>query len=86
VLVRAGETVDILLDVTSPGLWMAHCHITEHTESGMVLSFDVSRRSEGGRSTEQLHRRRMLERSVRVDPRIIIMGAGDLLHGCRTLS
>src|SRR5438477_13197100 len=44
VLLRAGETVDILLDVTNPGLWMAHCHIAEHTESGMMFSFDVSRR------------------------------------------
>ena len=42
VLVRAGETVDILLDVTNPGLWMAHCHIAEHTESGMMFSFEVS--------------------------------------------
>jgi FtsP/CotA-like multicopper oxidase with cupredoxin domain len=42
VLVRAGETVDILLDVTNPGRWMAHCHIAEHTESGMMFSFDVS--------------------------------------------
>jgi FtsP/CotA-like multicopper oxidase with cupredoxin domain len=42
VLLRAGETVDILLDVTNPGLWMAHCHIAEHTESGMMFSFDVA--------------------------------------------
>jgi len=49
VLLRAGETVDILLDVTNPGLWMAHCHIAEHTESGMMFSFDVSPRSEGGK-------------------------------------
>ena len=42
VLVRTGETVDILLDVTNPGRWMAHCHIAEHHESGMMLSFDVS--------------------------------------------
>jgi FtsP/CotA-like multicopper oxidase with cupredoxin domain len=41
VLVRAGETVDILLDVTNPGLWMAHCHIAEHNQSGMMFSFDV---------------------------------------------
>jgi FtsP/CotA-like multicopper oxidase with cupredoxin domain len=41
VLVRAGETVDILLYVTNPGLWMAHCHIAEHTESGMMFSFEV---------------------------------------------
>jgi FtsP/CotA-like multicopper oxidase with cupredoxin domain len=41
VLVPAGQTVDILLDVTNPGRWMAHCHIAEHHESGMMLSFDV---------------------------------------------
>ena len=44
VLVRAGETVDILLDVSNPGLWMAHCHIAEHAQSGMMFSFDVARR------------------------------------------
>jgi FtsP/CotA-like multicopper oxidase with cupredoxin domain len=41
VLVRTGETVDILLDVTHPGTWMAHCHIAEHHESGMMFSFRV---------------------------------------------
>jgi FtsP/CotA-like multicopper oxidase with cupredoxin domain len=41
VLVRAGQTVDILLDVTNRGLWMAHCHIAEHAQSGMMFSFDV---------------------------------------------
>jgi FtsP/CotA-like multicopper oxidase with cupredoxin domain len=42
VLVRAGQTVDILLDITNPGLWMAHCHIAEHHESGMMFSFRVA--------------------------------------------
>jgi FtsP/CotA-like multicopper oxidase with cupredoxin domain len=42
VLIRAGATVDLLLDVTNPGRWMAHCHIAEHTESGMMFSFDVA--------------------------------------------
>ena len=42
VLVRSGETVDILLDVTNVGRWMAHCHIAEHHESGMMFSFDVA--------------------------------------------
>ncbi len=42
VLVRTGETVDILLDVSNPGRWMAHCHIAEHHESGMMFSFDVA--------------------------------------------
>ena len=42
VLVRTGETVDILLDVTEPGIWMAHCHIAEHHETGMMFSFEVT--------------------------------------------
>jgi FtsP/CotA-like multicopper oxidase with cupredoxin domain len=41
VLVRAGEVVDILFDITNPGRWMAHCHIAEHNESGMMFNFDA---------------------------------------------
>jgi FtsP/CotA-like multicopper oxidase with cupredoxin domain len=41
VLVPTGQTVDLLLEVTHPGVWMAHCHIAEHHESGMMLSFRV---------------------------------------------
>jgi FtsP/CotA-like multicopper oxidase with cupredoxin domain len=41
VLVPTGQTVDILLDVSHPGVWMAHCHIAEHHESGMFLTFRV---------------------------------------------
>jgi FtsP/CotA-like multicopper oxidase with cupredoxin domain len=40
-----GQTVDILFDITNPGLWMAHCHIAEHMQSGMMFSFTVARRS-----------------------------------------
>jgi FtsP/CotA-like multicopper oxidase with cupredoxin domain len=47
VLLRAGQTIDILLEVTNPGLWMAHCHIAEHTESGMMFSFDVAPAADG---------------------------------------
>jgi FtsP/CotA-like multicopper oxidase with cupredoxin domain len=43
VLVRTGQTVDILFDVSNPGLWMAHCHIAEHMQSGMMFSFNVTR-------------------------------------------
>jgi FtsP/CotA-like multicopper oxidase with cupredoxin domain len=43
VLVPTGQTVDLLLEVTHPGAWMAHCHIAEHHESGMMLTFDVDR-------------------------------------------
>jgi FtsP/CotA-like multicopper oxidase with cupredoxin domain len=41
VLVPTGQTVDVLLEVTNPGVWMAHCHIAEHHESGMMLAFRV---------------------------------------------
>ena len=41
VLVKSGETVDIILDPSNPGLWMAHCHISEHLEAGMMFSFKV---------------------------------------------
>jgi len=47
VLVRTGETVDILLDITNVGRWMAHCHIAEHHESGMMFSFDVAPADDG---------------------------------------
>lgn len=41
VLVKAGEAVDIVLDTSNPGTWMAHCHIAEHLEAGMMFSFKV---------------------------------------------
>jgi FtsP/CotA-like multicopper oxidase with cupredoxin domain len=41
VLVPTGQVVDVLLEVTNPGRWMAHCHIAEHHESGMMFSFTV---------------------------------------------
>ncbi len=41
VFVKTGETVDILLDASNVGAWMAHCHIAEHAEAGMMMKFDV---------------------------------------------
>lgn len=41
VLVPRGATVDILLEASNPGNWMAHCHIAEHGESGMMMPFRV---------------------------------------------
>ena len=41
VLVPTGQVVDLLLEVTNAGRWMAHCHIAEHHESGMMMVFDV---------------------------------------------
>jgi suppressor of ftsI len=42
VLVQKGDTVDILLDTSNPGTWMAHCHIAEHLSDGMMLNYTVS--------------------------------------------
>ena len=42
VLLPTGTTTDILLEVTNPGRWMAHCHISEHLESGMRTLFTVN--------------------------------------------
>lgn len=42
VLVQKGDTVDILLDATNPGTWMAHCHIAEHLSDGMMFMFKIS--------------------------------------------
>ena len=41
VLVPSGQTVDILLYPTNPGTWMAHCHIAEHLEDGMMFTYTV---------------------------------------------
>ena len=41
-LIGALETVDILLDASNPGIWMAHCHINEHSESMMMFNFEVT--------------------------------------------
>lgn len=41
VLVPAGATVDIVLDPSNPGEWMAHCHIAEHLAAGMMFAFTV---------------------------------------------
>ena len=40
-LVQTGDVVDILVDVTNPGMWMMHCHIAEHLEAGMMAHFNV---------------------------------------------
>ncbi len=41
VLLPAGSTTDILLELSNPGRWMVHCHIAEHLESGMKLVMEV---------------------------------------------
>ena len=42
VLLPAGSTTDILLELSNPGKWMVHCHIAEHLESGMSFVMEVS--------------------------------------------
>lgn len=41
VMVPSGQTVDILLNPTNPGTWMAHCHIAEHLTDGMMMKFKL---------------------------------------------
>ena len=41
VLVPAGATVDMLLELSNPGRWMAHCHIAEHLSANMMMGFTV---------------------------------------------
>jgi len=41
VLIPAGMTADILVEFTNPGAWMIHCHIAEHLETGMKMTFRV---------------------------------------------
>lgn len=44
VLIPAGETVDVLVEMSNPGAWMVHCHIAEHLESGMMFTYYVNER------------------------------------------
>jgi FtsP/CotA-like multicopper oxidase with cupredoxin domain len=41
VLLPAGATTDLLLELSNPGRWMAHCHIAEHLDAGMKMVFTV---------------------------------------------
>ncbi len=40
-MVRPNESVDLLVDMSNPGEWMAHCHVAEHLHTGMALNFRV---------------------------------------------
>ncbi len=42
-LIRTGETVDIIIEMTNEGKWMAHCHIAEHLHAGMMMNFVVEK-------------------------------------------
>jgi FtsP/CotA-like multicopper oxidase with cupredoxin domain len=40
-LVKNGEKIEILIQMTNVGNWMSHCHIAEHLQSGMMMVFKV---------------------------------------------
>ena len=40
-IVPAGQTVDLLVEMSNPGRWMLHCHIAEHVGAGMMTVFRV---------------------------------------------
>jgi hypothetical protein len=75
VLVRTGETVDVLLDVTNPGRWMAHCHIAEHRESGVMFGFNEA----PSRADPRLSRNVRPARSERAYKKAARMQKGDPL-------
>lgn len=39
--IPVGSTVDLLVEMSNPGTWMAHCHIAEHLSAGMMFNFVV---------------------------------------------
>ena len=43
-LLPAGQTMDLLVEMSNPGRWMLHCHIAEHLEAGMSMVFSVEDR------------------------------------------
>ena len=40
-IVPVGSTMDVLVDMSNPGEWMLHCHISEHLQAGMMFTFTV---------------------------------------------
>lgn len=40
-IVPAGATVELLVEMSNPGDWLFHCHVSEHVESGMQVLFTV---------------------------------------------
>jgi FtsP/CotA-like multicopper oxidase with cupredoxin domain len=40
-ILTAGSTADIVLELSNPGTWMVHCHIAEHIDAGMMFTFEV---------------------------------------------
>ena len=42
-IIPAGETVELLVEMSNPGRWMLHCHIAEHLSAGMMMVFEVEK-------------------------------------------
>ncbi|MEJ2538807.1 MAG: multicopper oxidase family protein [Gemmatimonadota bacterium] len=40
-IIPVGSTVDLVVEMSNPGTWMAHCHIAEHLHTGMMFGFTV---------------------------------------------
>jgi len=40
-LVKNWEKIEILIEMTNVWTWMSHCHIAEHLQSGMMMTFRV---------------------------------------------
>lgn len=43
VLIKTWETIEIIADMNNPWEWMAHCHISEHLFSWMMMHFSVEK-------------------------------------------
>ena len=41
-VIPLGTTVDLLVELSNPGDWMLHCHVSEHLETGMKMIFHVA--------------------------------------------
>ena len=41
VTIPSGQTYELLVAMDNPGEWMLHCHIAEHLETGMAITFKV---------------------------------------------
>jgi FtsP/CotA-like multicopper oxidase with cupredoxin domain len=39
--IPSGQTYELLVVMDNPGEWMLHCHIAEHLETGMAITFEV---------------------------------------------
>ncbi|MCZ7687411.1 MAG: multicopper oxidase domain-containing protein [Sandaracinaceae bacterium] len=57
VLVPGLTTLEIVAYLDNPGRWMAHCHILEHAELGMMAEIVVGDREQSGRRLGLAHHR-----------------------------